>query len=102
MPDERKQQSLDIHITGSVDSSLARALGVTEAQLAKLKDAVRLGAAEYVRLENNSFGHNTGGVVCHWCGQSSSYYYDRGGAIWEWNARQRGITQNLGLRLQRA
>jgi hypothetical protein len=29
MPDERKQQSLDIHITGSVDSSLAKALGVT-------------------------------------------------------------------------
>src|SRR5260221_12610455 len=40
MPDERKQQSLDIHVTGSVDSSLARALGVTEQQLAKLKDAV--------------------------------------------------------------
>ena len=40
MPDERKTQSLDIHITGSVDSSLARAIGMTEAQLAKLKDAV--------------------------------------------------------------
>src|SRR5260221_12197772 len=40
MPDERKQQSLDIHITGSVDSSLARAIGMTEAQFAKLKDAV--------------------------------------------------------------
>ena len=40
MPDERKQQSLDINITGSVDSSLARAIGMTEAQLAKLKDAV--------------------------------------------------------------
>ncbi len=40
MPEERKQQSLDIHVTGSVDSALARAIGMTEAQLAKLKDAV--------------------------------------------------------------
>jgi hypothetical protein len=40
VPDERKQQSLDINITGSVDSSLARAIGVTESQLAKLRDAV--------------------------------------------------------------
>jgi hypothetical protein len=39
MPD-RKEQELDVKITGSVDSSLARALGVTEAELAKLKDAV--------------------------------------------------------------
>jgi hypothetical protein len=40
MPDERKTQSLDIHITGSVGSPLARAIGVSESQLAKLKDAV--------------------------------------------------------------
>lgn len=40
MAEDRKQQSLDISITGSVDSSLARAIGVTEQQLAKLKDAV--------------------------------------------------------------
>ena len=37
---ERKEQVLDISIQGSVDSSLARAIGVSEAQLAKLKDAV--------------------------------------------------------------
>ena len=40
MPDEHKKQQLDISITGSVDSSLARAIGVTEDGLAKLKEAV--------------------------------------------------------------
>jgi hypothetical protein len=40
MPDEHKKQQLDISITGSVDSSLAKAIGVTEGGLAKLKEAV--------------------------------------------------------------
>jgi hypothetical protein len=40
MPDEHKKQQLDISITWSVDSSLAKAIGVTEGGLAKLKEAV--------------------------------------------------------------
>jgi hypothetical protein len=53
----------------------------------------RCKTKEYVYLKENSMGHNTRGIVCEMCQQSTSYYWRYEDAIREWNDSQREQTK---------